>query len=692
MREIQKPENAAAFVVLPSQFNGVEFPSHCSIVESVEDYKYDHTGGPCGQLATHPGLAQFLLDNACTHRRPNGIDATRQLLRKVNGALEEKGIFSKKLQFSVLNGYLKMPVPDSEEARNGHDFQSAAADMTEFTNATHPVNLVYASAVPVNAYVNGIGAVAKGFGDDQMQAFQRNVAELFLIAQYLGALQVASNTAKVLKVRSGGAFKNSWESIVKSIAMAVELCQSDLDLLDIHVLVLDGGKAGKSDDTPAEQRRGGSNDLGLRLEGHLRLNDSPGNSIKEELMDKPAMEGLEDLEPTPATPELRTWTWTVFAGAWATMMVNAATFSSGAALLSLGLSVYETLLAQTIGALLLVIGLCLNAAAGVKYGIPFPVFARSSFGSAGAHFCTLSRGGVAIMWLSFQAWQGALGIYTSLERVFGSRWLEDWGHLGNNLNVSKLTILILYLALHAVLIHFGPAKLKRWINLVLPVVMLGMLGIAIWAASLASFPEAMEAAEEHRPLEIGSKTDAFMTAVNSSLSSWSTLLLNVCDLSRFSPTQKDQVLGQSMGIPIPFVLTLFSGMWLAGATHVAYGKAVWMIPECFAYWNPVVSVFSGLLLALSTLMVNVLANIISPINDFMNLAPQHFSYRGCGYVVLILSLLVCPWWTFSGKVSFVLNFLTGYAMITGTLFRYRCQLEGPSGGFLWSSTLRSWFH
>jgi len=390
--------------------------------------------------------------------------------------------------------------------------------------------------------------------------------------------------------------------------------------------------------------------------------------LKEKLMDHQlAMEGLEDLEPTPATPELRTWTWTVFAGAWATMMVNAATFSSGAALLSLGLSVYETLLAQTIGALLLVIGLCLNAAAGVKYGIPFPVFARSSFGSAGAHFCTLSRGGVAIMWLSFQAWQGALGIYTSLERVFGSRWLEDWGHLGNHLNVSKLTILVLYLAVHAVLIHFGPAKLKRCINLVLPVVMLGMLGIAIWAAYLASFSEAMEAAEEHRPLEIGSKTDAFMTAVNSSLSSWSTLLLNVCDLSRFSPTQKDQVLGQSMGIPIPFVLTLFSGIWLAGATQVVYGKAVWMIPECFAYWNPVVSVFSGLLLALSTLMVNVLANIISPINDFMNLAPQHFSYRGCGYVVLILSLLVCPWWTFSGKVSFVLNFLTGYAMITGAI-------------------------
>eukprot|EP00438_Fugacium_kawagutii_P028656 Skav213544 [mRNA] locus=scaffold3239:46777:48284:+ [translate_table: standard] len=113
-------------------------------------------------------------------------------------------------------------------------------------------------------------------------------------------------------------------------------------------------------------------------------------------------------------------------------MVNSGTFSSGAALLSLGLSVPETLLAQCLGAALLVLGLTLNAAAGVKrlggswrYGIPFPVFARSSFGSAGAHFCTLSRGAVAIMWLSFMSWQGAVGIYTSLMRLFGSSWLQE---------------------------------------------------------------------------------------------------------------------------------------------------------------------------------------------------------------------------------------------------------------------------
>ena len=420
-----------------------------------------------------------------------------------------------------------------------------------------------------------------------------------------------------------------------------------------------------------------------------------GGPLGEKLVAKPtqppSMEGVEDLQPTPEGSS-RTWTWMVFAGAWASMMVNAATFSSGAALLSLGLSVPETLMASAVGCALLVVGLVLNAAAGVKYGIPFPVLARSSFGSAGAHFCTLSRGAVAIMWLSFMCWQGALGIYTGLEKIVGKGWLESYP-LGNRLNLAQLVILLLYLMVHAILIQLGPARLKKCIYLILPVVVLGLIAIAIWAGSLAPFFDAMSAAEESAPPIIGSKAVAFMAAVNSSVGAWSTLMLNVCDLSRFSPTQKDQVLGQTVGIPIPYLLTLFIGMWIAGATAMAYGKAIWQVPECFAFWDKGLGLLGGVLLAVSNLIVNLLANIISPINDLMNVAPERLTYRGCGFVVLILSIAVCPWWTFSGKVSFVLNFLSGYAMLTGAIagvfiadywiLRQRCldlqELYSPTG-------------
>ncbi|CAE7256401.1 pucI, partial [Symbiodinium sp. KB8] len=236
------------------------------------------------------------------------------------------------------------------------------------------------------------------------------------------------------------------------------------------------------------------------------------------------------------------------------------------------------------------------------------------------------------------------------------------------LDVVKLIIFLAYLMMHAALIQLGFQKLKRAVYWALPGLIIGMGGIAVWAATLSPISEALEAAEEKGPDHIeGSKAVAFMAAVNSSLGSWSTLLLNVCDLSRFSPTQKDQVWGQAVGVPVPFLATLFVGMWVAGATKVAFGSAVWQLPSIFGHWHPVLSVLGAVVLSIGTLVVNILANILSPINDIMNLAPKRFTYRGCGFFVLLLSFAVCPWWTFSGKVSFVLSFLSGYAMVTGAI-------------------------
>ncbi|CAE7287348.1 pucI [Symbiodinium natans] len=328
----------------------------------------------------------------------------------------------------------------------------------------------------------------------------------------------------------------------------------------------------------------------------------------------------------------------------------------------------ETLAGQAVGAFILAVGLALNAAPGVKYGIPFPVLARSSFGSGGAHFCTLTRGAVAIMWLSFQSWQGALGLYAALVRCVGEEAVHRWGTIDDELDAAKLIIFVVYLLMHAVLIQLGFQKLKRAISWALPSLVIGMGGIAVWAATLSPISEALEAAEEKGVDHIdGSNVVAFLSAVNSSLGSWSTLLLNVCDLSRFSPTQKDQVVGQSVGVPVPFLATLFVGMWVAGATKMAFGTAVWQLPTVFGYWHPVISALGAVVLAVGTLVVNLLANILSPINDIMNLAPKTFTYRGCGFFVLLLSFAVCPWWTFSGKVSFILSFLSGYAMVTGAI-------------------------
>mmetsp|Transcript_13979 Transcript_13979/g.39564 ORF Transcript_13979/g.39564 Transcript_13979/m.39564 type:complete len:152 (+) Transcript_13979:223-678(+) len=136
--------------------------------------------------------------------------------------------------------------------------------------------------------------------------------------------------------------------------------------------------------------------------------------------------GLEDLEPTPNTPEHRRWRWPAFSLIWGSSTANPAATSVGAALLTLGLNWWEATVAHFIGGIVVVVALIFTAWAGTKYGIPYPVLARSSFGHNGAQLCTLTRGVVAIFWLSFQMWQGAYGLYTAIGVLAGESFLE-WG-------------------------------------------------------------------------------------------------------------------------------------------------------------------------------------------------------------------------------------------------------------------------
>eukprot|EP00928_Gymnodinium_smaydae_P024043 TRINITY_DN19595_c0_g3_i1.p1 TRINITY_DN19595_c0_g3~~TRINITY_DN19595_c0_g3_i1.p1 ORF type:complete len:372 (+),score=57.00 TRINITY_DN19595_c0_g3_i1:75-1190(+) len=253
MTEIQDPRNDGAYFVLPSQLNGAEYPGPRTIVQRIDDYKSDNTGGPRGQLAVHPGAGQFILDNAASDDRPDGINAIDEILHKCGET------------FTLVNGYLQMPVPSTEDEASKllEAFRTnlntlrplvmenvpacgLKPDKMAFTSATHKVSLVYASAVPVSAYVN------RASSPTQIDLHSK-VAEGVLVAQYYGALKVAaarstsSDKTKVfLMPLGGGVFNNPWESIAKGMALAVEmLSEDDHNKLDIRVLTWKGNNEEK---------------------------------------------------------------------------------------------------------------------------------------------------------------------------------------------------------------------------------------------------------------------------------------------------------------------------------------------------------------------------------------------------------------------------------------------------------------
>eukprot|EP00434_Breviolum_minutum_P023149 symbB.v1.2.020424.t1/scaffold1653.1/size107518/5 len=249
MTEIQKKENAGALFVLPAQLNGAEYPSHLHVVKHVEEYKSDNTGGPRGQLAVHPAVAQFLLDNAASTalEENTGINAIDEILKILP------------IGFDLVNGYLKIHDVDSKSESETLELllkylnnlrplvmddvpaNGLTPDKKTFSSESHKVGLVYASAVPVDSYMNQGGKAD----------FQARVGELILVGQYYGALKYAAESQKVsgltgkrkvfLMPLGGGVFNNPWDIIAKSMAKAIQLLDDDLlSLLDISALAWNG--------------------------------------------------------------------------------------------------------------------------------------------------------------------------------------------------------------------------------------------------------------------------------------------------------------------------------------------------------------------------------------------------------------------------------------------------------------------
>ena len=117
----------------------------------------------------------------------------------------------------------------------------------------------------------------------------------------------------------------------------------------------------------------------------------------------------EDLAIVP--PEKRTWgTWN-YAALWISMSLCIPTYTMASSMINAGMSWWQAILTIFIGNAIVLVPMILNGHAGAKYGIPFPVFARASFGTRGANIPALLRAIVACGWFGIQTWIGGAALY-----------------------------------------------------------------------------------------------------------------------------------------------------------------------------------------------------------------------------------------------------------------------------------------
>lgn len=375
----------------------------------------------------------------------------------------------------------------------------------------------------------------------------------------------------------------------------------------------------------------------------------------------------EDLAPT--TPAQRTWTWYHYAALWVGMVMCIPSYTLAAGLIDQGMSPWQAVTTVLLGNAIVLVPMLLIGHAGTKYGIPYAVLVRSSFGTRGARLPALLRAIVACGWYGIQTWFGGLAIYTLLNIITANALHADpLPILG--INGWQLVCFLAFWLLQLYFVLHGTESI-RWLETIsAPVKIVMCLVLVAWAlnnaggfGTMMSQPSAFEAGGAKE----GQFWAVFWPSLTAMVGFWATLALNIPDFTRFARSQKDQVVGQAIGLPVPMGLLALMSVIVTSATVVIYGKAIWDPVDLAGRFTGIGVGIALIVLTLDTMCCNLAANLVGPAYDFASLSPKRISYRTGGLITALIALLAMPWKILESTNGYIFTWLIGYSALLGPI-------------------------
>jgi NCS1 family nucleobase:cation symporter-1 len=364
-----------------------------------------------------------------------------------------------------------------------------------------------------------------------------------------------------------------------------------------------------------------------------------------------------DLAPVPAGR--RSWGTYNYAALWVAMSINIPTYLLASGMIAGGMNWKQAIFTVFLGNVLVLIPMLLNAHAGARYGIPFPVFARASFGVLGANVPAMLRALVACGWFGINTWIGGQAIMAMLV-VLHPRWSGvRWG---------VPVCFAAFALLHMMVIVAGIRTIRWMQGITAPFLLSIGVALLIWAVVKAGGFGPMLAT----PSKFQTFSEFFrffVPSLTGVVGFWATVALNIPDFTRYAQSQRAQVLGQVLGLPTTMTLYSFIGIAVTSATVVIFGQAIWdPVVVMTRLGNPVAVIVALLALLLATLNVNVAANLVSPSNDFSNLAPRVISFRTGGLIACVVgAALFQPWKLLASYSNYITGWLVGYSGFLGPI-------------------------
>lgn len=373
----------------------------------------------------------------------------------------------------------------------------------------------------------------------------------------------------------------------------------------------------------------------------------------------------EDLAPTDSAH--RTWTIYHYVALWIGMVVCIPGYMLAAGLIDQGFSAWQAVGMVLAGNAIMLIPMLLNGHAGAKFAIPFAVLVRTSFGVKGAKLPALLRAIVACGWFGIQCWVGGSAIYAVGNIVTGGALVgEKMGWIG--IDPGQFASFILFWSMHLYFIACGPESI-RWIeSITAPIKVVILFALLGWAYTRASgFGEMMMAPSQF--IEGGKKAGQFWVlfwpTFTAMVGFWSGLAMNITDFTRFARSQKDQIIGQSIGLPVPMGGLAFIAIAVTSATITIYGKAIWDPVDLAGRMEGIAVAIGLAIITIDTLCVNLAANVVGPAYDFSAIFPKHVNFARGGYITAVLGVAIMPWKMIESSGGYIFTWLGGYGALLG---------------------------
>src|SRR5579883_695241 len=381
----------------------------------------------------------------------------------------------------------------------------------------------------------------------------------------------------------------------------------------------------------------------------------------------------QDLAPVP--PERRTWGIYNYCSLWVAMSVCIPTYMLASGLIAGGMNWWQAVGTILLGNVIVLIPMLLNAHAGARYGIPFPVFVRASFGVRGANLPAVLRALVACGWFGIQTWIGGQAVHSMASILWPS------------LEASQTSLWICFFAfwlLNMAVIWRGIETIRFPEGIGAPF-MLGVGLLLLWwitrkaggLGPVLSSPGRFHTVREFLPF--------FVPSMTAMVGFWATVALNIPDFTRYARSQRAQAVGQALGLPAAMTLYAFIGVAVTSASAVLFGQPIWDPVQLIGrFHQPAVALVALIAILLATLNTNVAANVVSPSNDFSNLRPRLISFRTGALITGVAGILMMPWKLLGSYGAYIFGWLVGYSallgpiagtMITDYFIVRRCRLK-----------------